>query len=71
MKHVVLFFISFYQQVFPVRGNCRFYPTCSMYTKEAIEEYGVLTGLLMGLKRISRCQPLGNFGVNFLQKGNR
>ncbi len=36
---------------------CVFYPTCSEYTKEAIDKYGVLKGLRMGFLRIVRCHP--------------
>jgi putative membrane protein insertion efficiency factor len=40
---------------------CRFHPTCSQYTMEAIEKYGARKGLWLGLKRILRCHP-GNPG---------
>ncbi len=36
---------------------CRFEPTCSEYTKQAVEKYGALRGSWLGLKRILRCQP--------------
>ena len=36
---------------------CRFYPTCSQYTMEAIEKYGAIKGSWLGLKRILRCHP--------------
>jgi putative membrane protein insertion efficiency factor len=46
-------------------GNCRFQPTCSVYMYEAIERFGVLRGLWMGLKRLLRCQPLSRkFGYD-------
>lgn len=41
---------------------CRFTPTCSSYTIEALERFGTVKGLWLGLKRVSRCHPLGGFG---------
>ena len=38
-------------------NTCRFYPTCSRYSYEAIEKYGMLKGGWLALKRILRCQP--------------
>ena len=49
--------VSFFLRVLFGNG-CRFDPTCSEYTKEAIEKYGVLKGTLLGLKRLARCHPL-------------
>lgn len=58
--------ISFYQKflsldtgIFAIRKGttCVFYPTCSEYTKEAILKYGVLKGVIMGVRRILRCHP--------------
>jgi len=43
---------------------CRFTPTCSEYTYEAVEKYGVLKGLSMGLKRVVRCNPWNKGGYN-------
>jgi putative membrane protein insertion efficiency factor len=39
------------------RGVCRYHPTCSTYTRDAIERYGVVHGGWLGLKRILRCHP--------------
>lgn len=42
----------------PILGqNCRFYPSCSDYTAQAIEKHGALKGVHLGLKRIFRCHP--------------
>ncbi|AQL56540.1 membrane protein insertion efficiency factor YidD [Abyssicoccus albus] len=38
--------------------TCRFYPTCSTYTLEAIEEHGALVGGYLSIKRILKCHPL-------------
>jgi len=62
MKKFVLFLISIYQKFSKLTPSvCRFYPTCSQYTKEAIEKYGLIKGGFLGLKRICRCHP-GNPG---------
>jgi len=39
------------------RGACRFTPSCSEYAKIAIQRYGLVKGIWMGLKRIARCNP--------------
>ena len=46
------------------RAACRFIPTCSEYTKQAIEKYGLFRGTFMGIKRISRCRPGGGCGYD-------
>ena len=45
-------------------GSCRCTPTCSTYTYEAIEKYGILRGGWLGLKRILRCNPWGGSGYD-------
>lgn len=46
------------------RAACRFTPTCSEYTRQAIEKYGVFRGIVMGMRRILRCRPGGGFGYD-------
>ena len=43
---------------------CRFIPTCSEYTKIAVERYGSFKGSYLGIKRILRCHPFGKFGYD-------
>lgn len=58
-KKVALLLIRFYQRgISPMLGsNCRFIPTCSQYTYEAIQIHGFLKGTLLGIKRILKCHP--------------
>ena len=59
MRALLLLLIRFYQRALsPMMGsNCRFYPSCSHYTYEAVERYGAAQGGWMGLRRIFRCHP--------------
>ena len=43
-------------------NNCRFLPTCSEYTKEAIIKFGLIKGTALGFKRIIKCHPWGKSG---------
>ncbi|MFY9402947.1 MAG: membrane protein insertion efficiency factor YidD [Candidatus Omnitrophota bacterium] len=57
--------IGYYQKYirFVLPPACRFIPSCSEYTKEAIQRYGVLKGSLKGVKRISMCHPFSGRGL--------
>ena len=46
------------------RAACRFTPTCSEYTAQAIAKYGILRGTGLGLRRIMRCRPGGGYGYD-------
>lgn len=47
--------------------RCKFYPTCSEYTKQAIEKYGVPKGIRLGMCRILRCNPFSKGGYDPLK----
>ena len=75
MKNFVLHTIRFYQRylsfdtgilkfLFLTDKACRFSPTCSAYTEQAIERYGIIYGLYLGTKRIIRCHPWSRGGAD-------
>lgn len=63
MKLIITYLIRGYQ-IIPFIGHkmCRFTPTCSEYMIEAINRFGVIKGLKLGIKRIKRCRPYGDCG---------
>ncbi len=70
IKRLIIKFIEFYQRFISpfisiyLGYNCKFYPSCSEYTKQAIKKYGVLKGSFLGLKRILRCHPFSQGGYD-------
>ncbi len=57
LKTFLIKLINFYQKFLSPKNKCKFYPSCSEYTKQALEKYGVLKGLKLGTFRIFRCHP--------------
>lgn len=67
-KLILIGFVKGYQYLIsPMLGsNCRFYPTCSSYMIEAIEKHGVLKGIYLGTRRLLRCHPYSEGGVDLV-----
>lgn len=63
MKAVFMRPISFYQRHLS-RHTCLYEPTCSEYTKRAINNKGVVLGIILGAWRIMRCNPLSKGGYD-------
>ncbi len=59
MKHILILLVRIYRLLISpfLPPSCRFYPTCSEYTIEALSKHGVLKGSLLSIRRISRCHP--------------
>lgn len=66
MRTILLGIIRFYQMTFSrvLPPTCRFHPTCSQYSYEAIARYGALRGGCLAIKRISRCHPFNPGGYD-------
>ncbi len=73
MKKILLKLIRFYQRFPPFHWPifrilfmsdkvCRFRPTCSDYAYQAVEKYGILKGMFLGLRRVMRCHPWSKGG---------
>ena len=72
MKNLLIKLIKIYQKhiskwLKSKNINCKFYPTCSEYTKQAIEKYGAGKGLILGIFRILRCNPFLKCGYDPLK----
>ena len=72
MKKICIYLIEWYQthiSKYLEKNNirCKYYPTCSEYTKHAIIKYGVFKGILLGGKRILKCNPFSKGGYDPLK----
>ena len=64
-QKIILGLIKIYQKFSKLTpSTCRFYPTCSAYTYEAIQKYGVIKGGFLGVKRILKCHPYHKGGYD-------
>lgn len=66
MTKALLLLIALYQLfISPLLGpRCRFYPSCSCYAKQALQERGLMMGCWLSLCRLCRCHPLTNGGFD-------
>jgi hypothetical protein len=66
MRAFLIAAIRFYQLTLSgfIGRRCRYLPTCSEYTSDAIAKHGAWRGLLLGLARVSRCHPWGGEGFD-------
>ena len=66
MKQIFIGVFRFYQKaISPLTPpSCRFYPTCSHYGVEALEKHGVIKGLYLTVRRISKCHPFHEGGID-------
>ena len=70
MKKLLIFIFKLDQKfIAPIKGkNCRFYPTCSCYGIEALEKHGAIKGTYLTIKRILKCNPFHEGGVDLVPK---
>ena len=66
MPRLIMFLIKIYSYALsPFLGrNCRFYPSCSSYTIEAIEKHGLVYGFYLAIKRLACCHPWHSGGYD-------
>lgn len=75
MKKIIIVLVRFYQKflsldtgivgkLYQHQPTCRFHPRCSEYMIQAIEKYGLIHGVLRGIKRIGRCHPWNKGGID-------
>ena len=64
MRSIALFLLRFYKRFLSplLPPMCRFEPTCSVYTMQAVEKYGALRGTWLGMRRLARCHPFNPGG---------
>lgn len=78
LKKTVIKIIKIYQKILSpdtglpnklglTKNTCRFFPTCSEYTIQAVEKYGVLKGLYKGFRRVLRCHPWQKEHIDILK----
>jgi uncharacterized protein len=66
MRRLLIFLINCYKACFTslLGSNCRFYPSCSSYAIEAIDQHGAIKGSGLTLRRLSKCHPWHEGGID-------
>lgn len=65
----VLILRGYRAAISPLYGDvCRYYPSCSAYSLQAIQRYGVIAGIVLGAWRIARCHPWAKGGIDDVPK---
>ena len=69
LSKLLIYLVRFYQKyISPLKGpTCRFYPTCSQYSIEAIRKYGALKGIYLTIRRLLKCHPFHQGGYDPLK----
>ena len=72
MKKLLIWLIEWYQKnisswLESKNIHCKYYPTCSEYTKQAIQKYGAVRGTIKGIYRILKCNPFSKGGYDPLK----
>ncbi|HAM50731.1 MAG TPA: membrane protein insertion efficiency factor YidD [Nitrospiraceae bacterium] len=59
MDRIIIGFVSMYQYTLSpfIPQSCRFTPTCSVYSLEALRKYGTIRGITLSMRRILKCHP--------------
>lgn len=65
---IIMFYKKYISPIFHFFGiECKYYPTCSEYAKQAIEKYGFFKGIFLGFIRILKCNPFSKGGYDPLK----
>lgn len=67
INKLVLRLLIVYKKYLSTGYSCRMIPSCSEYTYQAVEKYGTIKGLSLGLKRMTKCHPWGKSGIDLLK----
>tara|TARA_B100000886_G_C20354238_1_gene462282 strand:+ start:522 stop:785 length:264 start_codon:yes stop_codon:yes gene_type:complete len=72
LENLIINFLLFLIRIYKIflsphlGQNCRYHPTCSSYAQESLKIHGLKKGVILSVKRISKCHPLGGSGVDLV-----